>query len=123
MIITKQAQRSVRVLSQKRIMHFSSGSKVWHQIITIKIIIKLEPIGQTQDPLYFCLWESLAFLQGFSNQIKMKNWLKEICCRAIYCIFQFRTDGMISFHLLNQPRFLFQHAFPSGTALFHRYVI
>lgn len=36
-------------------MHFSSGSKVWHPIITIKIITKLEPTGQIQDPLYLFL--------------------------------------------------------------------
>lgn len=46
---------SQAIFTKKRIIHFSSGSKVGRQIITITVAIKLEPTGQTQDPLYLFL--------------------------------------------------------------------
>lgn len=105
-------------------MHFSSGSKVWYQIITIKIFTKLELTGQIQDLVYLFLPVGIPSISTrVTNQIKLKNWLKEICCSPIYCIFPLRNGGMFWFYLLNQSRFLFQDAFPSGIALFHGYVI
>lgn len=82
-------------------MHFFSGSKVWHPVITIKVIIKLEPVGKTQTHcIHSCLQESLAFLQEFPNQNEKLAERNRLHSYVLVC--QFRTDGKFHFHLLNQ---------------------
>lgn len=88
------------------------------RFVLLKLLLILNLLAKPKTHcIYFCLQESQTFLQEFSNQIKIKNWKKPV---AEPYTTPFRSGLREHFIFIC---WISPDAFPSGTALLHRYVI